>query len=164
MLHPAIEVRTSCAIQGNGLFAKRMIAKGTVIWRLEEPTYTLDEISAWPQVRQKAFEHYGFQCGVGRYSLPEDMSREMNHSCDPNTWWSGADSLVARYDIRSGEEITYDYTTTDIDLPFRMKCDCKAECCRGVITNMDYQDPQWQKQYGSHLPPHVLKAINRLAR
>lgn len=140
-----------------------MISKGEMVWQLDKPTYTWKEIEAFDKKRRKAFEHYGFQCGIDRFSLPEtdDISREANHSCDPNTWWVGSYSLVALRDIHPNEEVTYDYSTSDIDIALKMKCNCGATCCRKIITNRDYLDPGWQERYGLNLPQHVLTAIER---
>ena len=74
---------------------------------------------------------------------------------------SSATTLVALRDIQAGEEITYDYSTADIDRAFEMKCRCGSSRCRGTISNLDYLDPAWQDHYGSKLPPHVLAAIAR---
>jgi hypothetical protein len=161
MLHPAIVARRDGSIHGCCLVATRLIRGGEVVWELDEPTYTREEIEAWPEERRQAFDWYGFQCGVDRYSLPEDLSREMNHSCDPNTWWSGSTTLVARRDIQPGDEVTYDYSTADVDHCFEMECTCGSPRCRGRISNRDHLDPDWQRQYGSNLPPHVLAAIER---
>jgi len=159
MLHSAIVMRSKGTIHGNGLFATEKIPKGTIVWELDEPTFTWSEIKAWPQERFRDFGWYGFQCGVDRYSLPEGLSRETNHSCDPNTWWAGSNSIIARIDILAGEEVTYDYSTSDINLTFEMDCSCGTPRCRGKITNRDYLDSSWQEQYGLNLPPHVLTAI-----
>ncbi len=159
VLHSAIVARSKGAIHEFGLFTTRLIRKGALIWELDEPTYIWKEIMLWPEERLRAFKRYGFQCGVDRYSLAEGTSREANHSCDPNTWWAGSDSIVARRDIRPGEEVTYDYSTCDIDLVFEMDCNCGSPSCRGKISNRDYLDPKWQEQYGSNLPSHVLAAI-----
>jgi hypothetical protein len=132
-----------------------------MVWKLDEPIYTMKEIESWSPARREAFDWDGFQCGVDRYSLPEGLSREMNHSCDPNTWWDGSITLVARRDIEVDEEITYDYATCDIDHVFEMECSCGSARCRGAISNRDYLDRDWQQQYGSNLPPHVLAAIER---
>lgn len=72
-----------------------------------------------------------------------DQTRWFNHSCDPNTevqskwdnetktlraWW------VALRDIKSGEEITYDYGfVADV----AEVCACGAESCRGLIVDPD---------------------------
>jgi uncharacterized protein len=161
MLHRGIVMRSKGTIHGSGLFATQHIPKGTPVWTLNEPTFSWEEVNSWSKERREAFNWYGFQCGVDRYSLPEGPSRETNHSCDPSTWWAGSNVLVARRDIHAGEEITYDYTTCDVDLIFEMDCHCGASNCRGKISNRDYLDPGWQKQYGSNLPPHVLAAIKK---
>lgn len=159
MLHPSIVVRSKGSIEGNGLFTTTLIPKETLVWTLVEPTYTLKEVDAWSGERLSDFKRYGFQCGVNRFSLPMGMSREMNHSCDPNTCWSTSDTMIARRDILVDEEITYDYSSCDIDIDFEMACHCGSSNCRGRISNRDYQHVTWQKQYGSDLPPHVLLAI-----
>lgn len=159
MLHPSIELRNKGAIQGNGLFANRLIRKGELVWELDEPTYSWKEIEKWDKERRKAFDRYGFQCGIDRFSLPEGLSKHMNHSCNPNTWWNSSDSIVASRDIHTNEEVTYDYSSCDINLQFDMECHCGSTRCRGRITNRDYLISEWQKQYGLNLPPHVLSAI-----
>lgn len=162
MLHSAIEIRGKGMIHKNGLFATKLIRKGELVWELDEPTYSWKEIKGWDEERRKAFNWYGFQFGVDRYSLPEGISREMNHSCNPNTWWGiGSNSIVARRDIPIDEEVTYDYSTCDIDLVFKMECHCGSTSCRGKITNLDYLNLKWQKQYELNLPSHVLDAIER---
>jgi hypothetical protein len=161
MLHPAIVASGDGSIHGVCLVTTRRIEKGGLVWELDEPMYTWKEVESWSEERRRDFDWYGFQCGVDRYSSPQGLSREMNHSCDPNTWWSGSTSLVARRDIEAGEEITYDYSTTDVDHVFEMECSCGGPLCRGTISNRDYLDPEWQKRYGTNLPPHVLAAIER---
>ena len=161
MLHPAIVASGEGSTHGLCLVTTELIRTGELVWELDEPTYTLKEIESWSEERREAFDWYGFQYGADRYSLPEGLSREMNHSCDPNTWWSGSNSLVARRDIQPGEEVTYDYSTTDVDHVFEMECTCGSPRCRGTISNRDYLDPAWQEQYGSNLPPHMLAAIER---
>jgi SET domain-containing protein len=161
LLHRAIVARHDGSIHGHCLVTRRLIRAGELVWELDEPMYSWNEIQSWSQERKEAFDWYGFQCGVDRYSLPEGLSREMNHSCDPNTWWSGSTTLVARHDIQPGDEVTYDYSTADIDRSFEMACGCGSPRCRGTISNRDYLDPEWQRQYGSNLPPHALAAIDR---
>ncbi|MBW2390713.1 MAG: SET domain-containing protein-lysine N-methyltransferase [Deltaproteobacteria bacterium] len=161
MLHPSIVASRDRHIHGVCLVTNLEIRKGELVWELDEPIYSWKEIESWSADRRRDFDWYGFQCGVDEYSLPEGLSREMNHSCDPNTWWSGSTKLVARRDIQVGEEITYDYSTADIDHGSEMECSCGSPRCRGTVSNRDYLDPEWQSQYGTNLPPHVLAAIER---
>ena len=129
MLHPAIVESHDKRIHGVCLVTTREIRKGELVWELDEPIYTWAEIESWSENRRRDYDWYGFQCGVDQYSLPEGLSREMNHSCDPNTWWSGGTKLVARRDISTGEEITYDYSTADIDHDAEMECSCGSPRC-----------------------------------
>jgi len=161
MIHPAIAASGDDTIHGTCLVATRKISAGEMVWKLDEPMFTWDEVESWGPERREAFEWYGFQCGEDRYSLPEGLSREMNHSCDPNTWRDGSITLVARWDIEPGDEITYDYSSADIGHDFEMDCSCRSPICRGTISNRDYLDPDWQRRFGSNLPPHVLAAIER---
>jgi len=162
MLHPAVIVRSKGTIEGDGLFTTKPIPKGAIVWALAEPIFNWDEVETWRGERRSAFNKYGFQCGVDRFSLPLGPSREMNHSCDPCVWWTGSDTMIARRDILAGEEIAYDYSTCDIDLVFEMECHCGSSHCRRNISNRDYQDQRWQKQYGLNLPAHVLAAIETI--
>ena len=69
--------------------------------------------------------------------------------------------LVARRDIRPGDEVACDNSTDEVARSFEMECRCGSPRCRGTISNLDHLDPEWQRQYGSNLPPHVLAAIDR---
>jgi uncharacterized protein len=161
MLHPAVVVRSRGTIESNGLVAAKLIRKETIVWHLTEPTFTWAEVKTWRGKRLRDFKKYGFQCDFNRFSLPTGPSCEMNHSCDPNTWWAGSGILIARRDIFADEEITYDYSTCDINIEFKMSCYCGSPHCRGLVTNHDYLDHEWQNRYSLHLPPHVLTAIKK---
>jgi hypothetical protein len=161
MIHPAIIASGQGSIHGTCLVTTHPIPAGEMVWQLDEPMYSWAEVESWGPERREAFDWYGFQCGVDRYSLPEGLSREMNHSCDPSTWWDDSITLVTRRDIEAGGEVTYDYATCDIGYFFEMECSCGSPRCRGTISSRDYLDPDFQRQYGSHLPPHVLAAIAR---
>lgn len=162
MLHPSIIVNNQGSIEGAGLFTTEFIPQGELVWELLTPTMSLQEAEALTGKALADYKHFGFQCGVDRFCSPSDESREMNHSCDPNTWWADNNSLVARRDILAGEEITYDYSTTEIDSSFELLCRCGSTLCRKQVSGLDYKDPEWQQRYGLNLPTHVLQAIERI--
>jgi len=161
MLHPAIALEENSAIHGKGLVASELIRCGEIVWQQDDEGETVpcEVIAAWSDEEQAAFRLIGYQCDEHTFRVCAGIERYMNHSCDPNTWWEDSRTLVARRDIPPGEEVTYDYATSEVAIPFQMVCRCGSPCCRRVITNRDYLDPAWQAQYGPHLPAHVLRAI-----
>ena len=157
MLHPHLEKRRSDR-EGYGLFATRLIKAGEVVWKLDpkDRWLTLTEVrSGPPEYRRYAFQHRN------RYILTQDGSQYMNHSCDPNTWYMGDDSMVARRDIQAGEEVTFDYTTSEVEPPYRFswRCRCGASDCRKHVSNQDCLDPKFQEKYKGHLPSWILEYI-----
>ncbi|MBE2220244.1 MAG: SET domain-containing protein-lysine N-methyltransferase [Anaerolineae bacterium] len=161
MLHPLVEVEDFGVIQGKGLVARGLIRQGEVVSRLEpgEPMYLISEVLAMPQAEQDKLMHYAYQCSATQVVNEQGDERYMNHSCDPNTWWADNDTMIARRDIQPGEELTYDYATTDILVPFEMDCGCGSPHCRGRVTNLDYLDANWQLTYGEYLPDYTLACI-----
>jgi hypothetical protein len=177
-LNPKVELRIS-PIQGGGLFAKEKIFAGEVIW--DDIRYTnakwdmLDgdplvvteeELKTWPKERQDFFTIYAYMVGPNIFYGPRtredfeaDASAVMNHCCDPNTWFVGDTKIEARRDIEPGEELTYDYATTEtIDVGFQ--CDCGHAQCRRDLKGTDYQLPELQERYGvEHFVGYIQKLI-----
>lgn len=162
MLHQAIIVQDS-GIQGKGLFATEEIKAGEVTWQKDpdEARYHIDVIKRWPKEKQEKFFRHAYQVGGEWYHGPEtgivtDPADYMNHSCDPNTWFVDDDLMVARRDIHPGEEITYDYATSESNENFVLHCQCGAKDCRQVVRGTDYRtNPSVQKRYGAHVMGHV---------
>ena len=87
----------------------------------------------------------------------------MNHSCDPNTWWVSDTQLAARRTIKQGEEVTYDYSTSDVspDWVAQWECQCGAKDCRKRISSIDCLREDFQRKYGGHLPSWVKEFIRK---
>lgn len=163
MLHPNIQLMEDGTIAGRGLVATAPIQAGEVVSRLEpnQPKTSLEDFYKLTSAEQAALLEHGYQCSATHIVNESGIEKYMNHCCDPNTWWADDDTMLARRDIQAGEEITYDYATTEVDIPFEMDCACGAAICRGRVTNQDHQDPVWQARFGQHLPQHTLAAITR---
>jgi len=88
----------------------------------------------------------------------------INHSCDPNMWMVDAYTLVAKRDIKSGEELTADYALWEADENFfsAWKCKCGSPLCRGRVTGKDWRKPDLQECYKDHFSPLLNKRIQRL--
>ena len=154
MLHESI-IKKSVPNKGFGLFASKPISIDEIIWELDGSCkiFPLND-----EIRQK-YPH-GYQFGHN-YVHCHDDSEYMNHSCDPNAWWESDQKLSARRDIKAGEEITYDYSTTDISYEWTApwECKCGSMNCRKRITNKDCLDKHFQRKYGKHLPSWTKEFI-----
>jgi len=133
-------------IAGRGGFAGRTIKKGE---RLIE--YVGERISH--AVADDRYDdasmrrHHTFLFAVNRRVVIDgavngNESRWLNHACDPNCEAVIEKSRVfieAKRDIRTGEELCYDYaferdgSETDEDVFQLYGCKCGAKSCRGTI-------------------------------
>jgi hypothetical protein len=84
----------------------------------------------------------------------------LNHSCEPNLWWTDAQTLSARRDIGTGDELTCDYSTCIADPEFLLRCHCGSYRCRQMVTGDDWQIPQLLVSYTGHWAPALQAAIN----
>lgn len=164
--HPFARADTGRA-HGRGLTATADIRAGEVIWRMEAPFVPHDEgeIRTWSAERQARFFRLSVQIGNTTHagSLGDDLHDDpfvfTNHSCDPNTWWTKG-MLVAMRAICAGEEISFDYATSEIRPDFNIaSCHCGAQRCRGAVGPHDLRDPELRARYGDHLPRHVLETL-----
>lgn len=84
----------------------------------------------------------------------------LNHSCEPNLWWTDAHTLSARRDIAAGEELTCDYSTCLTDPEFLLRCHCGSSRCRQMVTGDDWRIPELQVAYAGHWGPAVTDAMS----
>jgi len=163
MLNTALTENENSNIQGSGLFAVRPIPAGDIIYQLDKSKRLvhLYELVNWPQEKRRRFLTYAIQMGKDEWGFGLGKIRLMNHSCNPNAWWEGFGTLTARRDISSGEEVTFDYSTSELTLKYSMSCGCGSHTCRGIVTNTDYLDPDFQEKYKGHFPQHAIEAIRR---
>ena len=125
---------------GYGVFATRRIAAGEIVMRGEESPHRIVTRAHvernWSQADKEVFYRYAYPLGKEVYAFWDSDPAEwapQNHSCDPNTGFSGLD-VVALRDINIGEELTIDYVTFyDRHMP-PFDCQCGSPKCRGRIT------------------------------
>ena len=77
-----------------------------------------------------------------------------NHSCSPNSSVSGIGELRAFKSINSGEEIRYDYSTTEWTADYfgrfekwAMRCRCGSGNCRRTIEQFPFLPVHLQRNY-----------------
>lgn len=125
MLHPATEVRFVDPAIGSGVFATRLIPRGTIVWALDrfDRVYTVDAVRALEPVYQEILERYCFRNRRGEWIFCWDNTRYINHSFRSNCIATPYDCEIAVRDIQAGEELTNDYGFFNIIEPF----DCLPE-------------------------------------
>jgi len=178
-LHPALVVRPKNSML-YGLYSTAFLPAGTVIWQ-EVPEaqdylfYTKEETKSWPKEEREDWEDHCFQVDESTHSgervkrgtpLAERNRDDFtNHSCDPSTWILTDEQVVARRDINIGDEITYDYCTTESENSTHVnkwKCLCGAKDCRGMLTGKEYLDPVLQKKYDGHWGTYLQQRIDAI--
>lgn len=136
------------------LQAARLIKKGDVILELKgrvNPERTRYSI----QVSKD--RHIESEYSPENHSYPEAQWRFMNHSCKPNAYlkFPGLE-LVALADIQAGEEIFYNYLSTELQLISPFECNCGTPECYKNIRGYKYLSPQERQQLAYITAPHLV--------
>jgi hypothetical protein len=156
---PKVEKRASL-INGRGLFATAVIAKGEVV--VVKGGYILTR-----EQRDSIGEELGpseIQITEGLFIGPtrpaerEGGMMHLNHSCEPNLGVQGQVVFVAIRDIVADEELTIDYAMTD-DEPYEMECQCGSAACRKLITGADWRQTELQKKYDGYFSWFIQRRI-----
>ena len=136
---------------GKGIFATRDIKKNELIFMfcgrvLRERTYE-SHLNCDLQIGQKKYI----------YPFPASFGRFTNHSCNPNAGLKGKQKIVAITNIKSGEEITLDYSTTTSDVKWKMSCKCGSKKCRKIIRSIQYLPEDVFKKHKAFIPKFLQK-------
>lgn len=167
-LNPKVRVFPS-RIHKKGLFAKEPIKKdevvaipggGYVVTKAQLDKY----LQGLTKKRFKVLEDHLMKLAPGFYMIHSEKEKlygddYFNHSCNPNVGVKGNLLFVAMRDIRTGQELTYDYAMTDNDLGLYFKCRCGGKDCRKLITGQDWKNTSLQKKYKGYFAWHVEEAI-----
>ncbi|VVB71028.1 SET domain protein [uncultured archaeon] len=137
MMHSDTELRLISEEIGYGIFASRLIPKGTITWALDALDLVLspEAVAELMPLQTKFIERYAYIDDNGRYILCWDIGKYCNHSCHPTTVPLGAICDVAVCDIHCGEEITCDYGTLNIRKD--LLCRCQRKDCRKIVRSSD---------------------------
>lgn len=133
MLAPIFTLRKTRG-KGKGLFAKREIPRGTIVF-FECPKCRVMSKKAFrrltPRQRERMLFH-SYTVKDGSVVTPCGDSVYMNHSCDANILDTGRDFDIVVRKIGKGEEATYDYRTF-YDEDWGFQCTCGAPDCCGTF-------------------------------
>ena len=179
-LNSLFESRYDARKDSWGLFALRDYKPGEIVQYNEEtPFYLVSKshvLNTWhgspihqsaaSEEKMRTWDNFAAYCWplndnlFAMWQPNPDEWKPINHSCDPNVW-NEADNglnLVARYAIKTGEEIRMDYASFVGFFPEMksFKCDCGSSLCRGVITGMDIvRVPELAARYRGHMSSYI---------
>ncbi len=164
-ISPKVKIINS-NIEGGGMFATSTIKKKEVVvvwggtWGID---YTDKNGAENARKEGKLVMHWDH----GLYSVEvrgQDPTYFINHSCDSNLWMKDAFTLVARTDIKKGEELTADYALWEANENHVMKweCKCGSPFCRKRITGKDWRLKNLQGRYKGHFSPLINKRVSKV--
>lgn len=151
---------------GLGLFAKKNFKKREIILEfIGEIIHRTD----FNKIKdKKRVDDYSIQISKDFFLLGTGKNRKIyddfiNHSCDPNSYVyinGNKVLLISLKNIRRGEEITYDYSTTMYKDKWSIKCNCGSKICRGYIKEFKYLPQNIKmKYYRLGILPSYIKEI-----
>ncbi len=139
MIHPDTKLKWVSKEIGYGVFATKLIPKGTALYVRDQLEIVVEREAAL--LKNPAYtdivKKYSYIDAKGDYVLSWDHGRYVNHCCFPNTITTGYGFEIAIRDIAPGEEITDDYGLLNLeeDIPLA----CSKEGCRGVARAQDFE-------------------------
>jgi len=73
---------------------------------------------------------------------------------------------VAKRNIKKGEELAFDYNTTEYDLvemveDCSFKCNCKSENCLGWVGGFVYLNQAQKLKLKKYLSPYLMNKFNK---
>jgi len=159
-------------VSGKGVFSLVDIKNGESICFLEGEEMTLQEMSDRVDADEEGSSD-PFQIDLETYLDLNELPRSINHSCEPNAFVQDKNELVALRDIKSGEEIFYDYSTTMADnqekieaangMLWTCKCRCDSKNCRKIINQFRTLPKSVQEFYlkNKFAPDFILKKFSK---
>lgn len=136
--------------KGNGVFASKAFKK--------------DDIVLVKRIAKECSGNnsHATQYGIDRFILHDEVSTNVNHSCDSNCGIQvnekGSHMLVAKKDIADGEEITFDYAMENYTIEhFPPQCMCVSSTCRGKITGWKDLTKEKKEEYRNWAAPFLFE-------
>lgn len=131
---PAIEVRDKAGFKG--VYAKQAIERDSVILHLR------GTISARPSkytIQLSSNQHLNLPAIKRPKDHVDYCWQYLNHCCEPNGYMKTAERTCrALRDIAPGEEINFNYLTTESEMAEPFNCHCGSAHCFGFIQGRNF--------------------------
>jgi hypothetical protein len=126
---------------GNGIFANVDFKKGDIIF-------------TWEGITKKGIYRWGvgerwLQIGLYEWIDPYENNPGyyINHSCNPNSGIRNSVEMVAMRDTKKGEEVTFDYSTSESEDGWYLICHCGEKNCRRIIKPYEFLSKELKLKY-----------------
>ena len=139
--------------KGWGLFARRafrknetlFVIKGSLVTETYDSRYRKG--ARWISIGSKKWLN----------PFPHNGLWFLNHSCRPNAGRKGIHRIVAMKKIGKDDEITLDYSTTEEDPFWKMKCRCHEKTCRKILRSIQSLPVGLFRKYQDYVPAHLRR-------
>jgi uncharacterized protein len=143
---PALVCYRESAIHGTGGFAKADIPAGTWVVEYSGERITKDESLSRCEAGNEFIFALNDEWDLDG-SVSWNQARFLNHSCEPNCEAERIGEriwIIARRDIRAGEELTFNYGYSLVDYR-EHECRCGATGCVGYMVSPEFHEHvKWQ--------------------
>ena len=148
---------------GCGVFANVFINKGELVSLWGGRIVHKDELDpSMPRFTQRVL-----QVDEDLYLLTAEEKEPndcFNHSCEPNLGFCGQIGLIALRDVKSGDELMFDYAMSDGGPYDEFECFCGSPNCRKKITGNDWKLPELWDKYKGYFSPYLTRRIEKIAK
>lgn len=135
---------------GKGVIASRDIPEGDTILIFERH-YVSASTNKTLHINDELYQ-------LSRNS--EAAENFINHSCEPNAYVDFQTiDLKALRNIHAGEEVTYDYCTSDWDNEDIFDCNCGSNVCRKRISGFKNLDLESRDRLLRYASPFIQKRV-----
>ena len=141
-----VDVRTNNGFAG--IYAAKAFRQGERVISVEGP------IQDFPS-------RYSIQIGRDRHieAGPENPPwKYLNHSCDPNIALdANMRAFYALREIDAGEELRFNYLTTEWEMATPFECHCGAPECYDYVAGFKYLAPEAQIRLLDQVADHIME-------
>lgn len=155
-------------IHGEGVFTKEKILEGEKIMEFGGELISGEEaFSGSYRSRSIWTADQDLYLALPNTDTEPSLDENLNHSCNANAWLTDEVTLVARRDIKPGEEITLDQGTWNFEYDSytddKEPCYCGTSNCRHVLTKDDWKFETVRNDYKNHFHPMIQRMIDKTA-
>lgn len=143
-------------INGKGIFVKKNIKKGEIIFIAKGKIIKFSTDAKNAKESRIGSNWIGINKNIW-LNIVKYSFRFINHFCNPNAGIKGKVIFVALRDIKKDEEITFDYSISEDDILWQMKCSCGQKNCRKIIRSIQFLPVKTFKKYLPYIPTYFKK-------